>query len=126
LLNIVRMANGIVLVTGPTGNGKTTTLYAALTLLNNPTRNIITVEDSIEYELAASNQIQVKTQIGLTFANTLRSIVCQDPDVIMIGEMRDLQTAEIAVHSALTGHHYFSNFSICYRAAVGRLVRFPG
>ncbi len=103
-LKTVRMPNGIVLVTGPTGSGKTTTLYAALTLLNDPARKIITVEDPIEYELAGINQIQVKAQIGLTFANTLRSIVRQDPDVIMIGEMRDLETAEIAVQSALTGH----------------------
>jgi general secretion pathway protein E len=103
-LKTVRMPNGIVLVTGPTGSGKTTTLYAALTLLNEPARKIITVEDPIEYELTGINQIQVKSQIGLTFANTLRSIVRQDPDVIMIGEMRDLETAEIAVQSALTGH----------------------
>ena len=103
-LKTVRMANGIVLVTGPTGSGKTTTLYAALSLLNDTARKIITVEDPIEYELTGINQIQVKPQIGLTFANTLRSIVRQDPDVIMIGEMRDLETAEIAVQSALTGH----------------------
>ncbi|MFZ5465917.1 MAG: type II secretion system ATPase GspE [Pseudomonadota bacterium] len=95
---------GILLVTGPTGSGKTTTLYAALKVLNEPTRKILTVEDPVEYQIPGVNQIQVKPQIGLSFANALRSIVRQDPDVIMIGEMRDLETAEIAVQSALTGH----------------------
>jgi general secretion pathway protein E len=100
----LRKPYGIILVTGPTGSGKTTTLYAALTELNDPESKIITVEDPVEYQLAGINQIQVKPQIGLTFAHTLRSIVRQDPDIIMIGEMRDLETAEIAVQSALTGH----------------------
>ena len=103
-LDAVQRPHGIVLVTGPTGSGKTTTLYATLTTLNEPSRKIITVEDPVEYELPGINQIQVKPQIGLTFAGALRSIVRQDPDVIMIGEMRDLETAEIAVQSALTGH----------------------
>lgn len=103
-LSAVQRPHGIVLVTGPTGSGKTTTLYAALTTLNDPSRKIITVEDPIEYELPGVNQIQVKPQIGLTFAGSLRTIVRQDPDVIMIGEMRDTETAEIAVQSALTGH----------------------
>lgn len=96
--------HGILLVTGPTGSGKTTTLYTALKYLNSPERKIITVEDPIEYQLERVTQIQVNPDIGLTFANVLRSIVRQDPDVIMIGEMRDLETAEIAVQSALTGH----------------------
>jgi general secretion pathway protein E len=100
----LRRPYGIILVTGPTGSGKTTTLYAALSELNDPERKILTVEDPVEYQLLGINQIQVKPQIGLTFAQTLRSIVRQDPDIIMIGEMRDLETAEIAVQSALTGH----------------------
>ncbi|TDJ60329.1 MAG: type II secretion system protein GspE, partial [Proteobacteria bacterium] len=96
--------HGILLVTGPTGSGKTTTLYAALNRLNRPERKILTVEDPVEYQLDGINQIQIKPQIDLTFANALRSIVRQDPDIIMIGEMRDLETASIAVQSALTGH----------------------
>ena len=94
----------MLLVTGPTGSGKSTTLYAALKHLNTPERKILTVEDPVEYNIAGVNQIQVKPQIGLTFANALRSIVRQDPDIIMIGEMRDEETAKIAVESALTGH----------------------
>ncbi|WP_156861223.1 type II secretion system ATPase GspE [Casimicrobium huifangae] len=96
--------NGILLVTGPTGSGKTTTLYTALDGLNQPDVKILTVEDPVEYQMAGINQIQVKPQIDLTFANALRSIVRQDPDIIMIGEIRDLETAEIAVQAALTGH----------------------
>jgi len=96
--------HGIVLVTGPTGSGKSTTLYAGLKYLNSPERMIITVEDPVEYNIAGINQIAVKPQIGLTFASVLKSIVRQDPDVIMIGEMRDSETAQIAVQSALTGH----------------------
>ena len=96
--------NGILLVTGPTGSGKTTTLYTALDQLNKPDVKILTVEDPVEYQMPGINQIQVKPQIDLTFANALRSIVRQDPDVIMIGEIRDLETAEIAVQAALTGH----------------------
>jgi general secretion pathway protein E len=102
--DILAMPHGILLVTGPTGSGKSTTLYAALRHLNEPERMIITVEDPVEYNIPGINQIQVKPQIGLTFANALRSIVRQDPDIIMIGEMRDGETAEIAVQSALTGH----------------------
>lgn len=101
---ILGMPHGIVLVTGPTGSGKSTTLYTALSRLNTPEKKIITVEDPVEYQLAGINQIQVKPQIDLTFASALRSIVRQDPDVIMVGEMRDLETARIAVQSALTGH----------------------
>ncbi len=96
--------HGILLVTGPTGSGKTTTLYTALSALNVPGVKILTVEDPVEYQLEGVNQIQVKPQIDLTFANALRAIVRQDPDIIMIGEIRDLETAQIAVQSALTGH----------------------
>ena len=105
---LIKKPNGIVLVTGPTGSGKTTTLYGALDKINLPDSKIITVEDPIEYHLKGVNQIQVKPQIGLNFANTLRHIVRQDPDIIMIGEIRDLETAEIAIQSALTGHLVFS------------------
>ena len=104
ILHVLDNPHGIVLVTGPTGSGKTTTLYAALKHLNRPDRKIITVEDPVEYNIDGVNQIQVKADIGLTFANALRSIVRQDPDIIMIGEMRDTETAKIAVQSALTGH----------------------
>lgn len=106
--NIIKKTNGIILVTGPTGSGKTTTLYGALDKINSSDRKIITVEDPIEYHLRGINQIQVKPQIGLDFPNILRHIVRQDPDVIMIGEIRDLETAEIAIQSALTGHLVFS------------------
>ena len=101
---LIALPNGIVLVTGPTGSGKTTTLYAAVSKLNSPERKIITVEDPVEYQLPGVAQIQVKSQIGLTFARGLRSILRQDPDVVMIGEIRDVETAEIAVQAALTGH----------------------
>jgi general secretion pathway protein E len=104
LLQVLGSPHGILLVTGPTGSGKTTTLYAALKHLNTAERKILTVEDPVEYNIEGVNQIQAKPQIGLTFANALRSIVRQDPDVIMIGEMRDTETAKIAVQSALTGH----------------------
>ncbi len=101
---ILDMPHGIVLVTGPTGSGKSTTLYTALSRLNTAEKKIITVEDPVEYQVAGINQIQVKPQIDLTFSSALRSIVRQDPDIIMVGEMRDLETARIAVQSALTGH----------------------
>jgi len=100
--------HGIVLVTGPTGSGKTTTLYAALATLNTPDKKILTVEDPVEYQLEGVNQIPVRPQINLTFANALRAILRQDPDIIMIGEMRDIETARIAVQAALTGHKVFS------------------
>ncbi len=106
--SVLARPHGIVLVTGPTGSGKTTTLYAALQVLNTPDKKILTVEDPVEYQLAGINQIQVKPQIGLTFAHALRSILRQDPDVIMVGEMRDLETSRIAVQAALTGHKVFS------------------
>jgi general secretion pathway protein E len=104
LLSVLHRPNGILLVTGPTGSGKTTTLYASLLRLNTPERKIVTVEDPVEYQLDGVNQIQVKPQIELTFARVLRSILRQDPDIIMIGEIRDLETAQIAVQAALTGH----------------------
>jgi general secretion pathway protein E len=105
---ILMRPQGIILVTGPTGSGKTTTLYTALHALNTPDKKILTVEDPVEYQLQGINQIQVKPEIGLSFANALRSILRQDPDVIMIGEMRDLETAKIAVQAALTGHKVLS------------------
>ncbi len=104
----IRASNGIILVTGPTGSGKTTTLYAALTTINSTDINIITVEDPIEYRISGIGQVQVNSKINLTFASGLRSIVRQDPDVILIGEIRDSETAEIAIQSALTGHLVFS------------------
>ena len=105
---LISQPNGIVLVTGPTGSGKTTTLYCALNSLNTGNNKIITVEDPVEYQLQGINQIQVRPEIGLNFAKGLRAIVRQDPDVIMVGEIRDLETAEIAVQSSLTGHLVFS------------------
>lgn len=105
---VLDSASGMLMVTGPTGSGKTTTLYTALNILNTPTRKLITVEDPVEYQLEGVNQIQVQPAIGLNFANALRSIVRQDPDVIMVGEMRDLETARICVQSALTGHMVLS------------------
>jgi general secretion pathway protein E len=104
LATLTQSPNGILLVTGPTGSGKTTTLYAALGKLDAQATKIITVEDPVEYQLGGINQIQVHPQIGLSFANALRAILRQDPDIIMIGEMRDGETAQIAVQSALTGH----------------------
>jgi len=105
---IIAKPHGIVLVTGPTGSGKTTTLYAALNKINSIEKNIITLEDPIEYEIERVRQSQVNVKAGLTFASGLRSIVRQDPDIIMIGEIRDRETAEIAIHAALTGHLVFS------------------
>jgi type II secretory ATPase GspE/PulE/Tfp pilus assembly ATPase PilB-like protein len=105
---LITKPNGIILVTGPTGSGKTTTLYGVLDTINSPDKKIITVEDPIEYQLKGINQIPVKPSIGLNFASTLRHIVRHDPDVIMIGEIRDRETAEIAIQSALTGHLVFS------------------
>ncbi len=100
--------HGLILVTGPTGSGKTTTLYSALNELNNPTFNIVTVEDPVEFQIPGINQVPVKKEIGLTFASALRSILRQDPDIVMIGEIRDTETAEIAVEAALTGHQVLS------------------
>ena len=100
--------HGLILVTGPTGSGKTTTLYSALNELNNPIYNIVTVEDPVEFQIPGINQVPTKKDIGLTFANALRSILRQDPDIIMIGEIRDTETAEIAIEAALTGHQVLS------------------
>ncbi len=105
---LIQLSHGIILVTGPTGSGKTTTLYAALSQINSPDKNIITVEDPVEYQLQGIGQMQVNPKINLTFATGLRSILRQDPDVIMIGEIRDRETAEIAIHASLTGHLVFS------------------
>src|ERR671930_2705010 len=105
---LIKRPHGILLVTGPTGSGKTTTLYGALDKINTPDRKIITVEDPVEYQLKGVNQIPVRAKIGLTFATGLRHIVRQDPDVILVGEIRDLETADIAIQSSLTGHLVFS------------------
>jgi type IV pilus assembly protein PilB len=104
LTRVLKSPHGLVLVTGPTGSGKTTTLYSALDLLRSPEVNILTVEDPVEYQLDMINQIQVSEAIGLTFARALRSILRQDPDIIMVGEIRDHETARVAVQAALTGH----------------------
>jgi type IV pilus assembly protein PilB len=105
---LINLPNGMILVTGPTGSGKTTTLYATLSHINQKERKVITIEDPVEYQLDGINQVQVKSQINLTFASGLRSMLRQAPDIIMVGEIRDLETAEIAVQSALTGHLIFS------------------
>ena len=105
---MIRQSHGIILATGPTGSGKSTTLYACLTRINSPEKNIITIEDPIEYQLRGVGQMQVNPKIDLTFASGLRSILRQDPDVIMVGEIRDSETAEIAIQAALTGHLVFS------------------
>jgi len=123
LKRLVSSPNGIILITGPTGSGKTTTLYAILSALNSPDINIITIEDPIEYQINGISQIQVNPKINLTFARGLRSIVRQDPDVVLVGEIRDHETAEIAVQSALTGHLVFSTLHTNDSAsAITRLV----
>ena len=120
---VIQRPYGLILVTGPTGSGKTTTLYGALDKINSPDKKIITIEDPVEYQLFGVNQIHVKPAIGLTFASGLRSIVRQDPDVIMVGEIRDPETAEIAIQSALTGHLVFSTLHTNDAAgAVARLL----
>ena len=101
---LLALPHGIIVLTGPTGSGKTTTLATMLTALNDTTRKILTIEDPVEYEIRGVNQSQVKPEIGLTFATALRAFVRQDPDVIMVGEVRDPETANIAIHAALTGH----------------------
>lgn len=122
-LQLIKAPHGIILVTGPTGSGKTTTLYSALGILNNPDINIITVEDPIEYQMDGISQMQVNAKIGLTFAGGLRTIVRQDPDVILVGEIRDLETAEIAIQAALTGHLVFSTLHTNDAAsAITRLI----
>ncbi|MDY0046322.1 MAG: ATPase, T2SS/T4P/T4SS family [Thauera propionica] len=118
---LIDRPHGILLVTGPTGSGKTTTLYASLSKLDAEALKIVTVEDPVEYQLEGVNQVQVQAQIGMTFANALRSILRQDPDIIMIGEMRDTETAQIAVQSALTGHLVLSTLHT--NTAAGAIIR---
>ncbi|HRZ87274.1 MAG TPA: GspE/PulE family protein, partial [bacterium] len=114
---------GMILVTGPTGSGKTTTLYSALNELSRPDVNIITVEDPVEYQLPGINQVHVRPEIGLTFANTLRAILRQDPNIIMVGEIRDQETADISVRAALTGHLVLSTLHTNDApGAIGRLI----
>ncbi|MGH9341384.1 MAG: type II secretion system ATPase GspE [Acidobacteriota bacterium] len=121
--DLIMHPHGIILVTGPTGSGKTTTLYGALNKINLPDKKIITIEDPVEYQINGINQIHVNPQIGLSFAAGLRSIVRQDPDVIMVGEMRDLETAEIGIRAALTGHLVFSTLHTNDApSAIARLV----
>jgi general secretion pathway protein E len=118
---LIHKPHGILLVTGPTGSGKTTTLYAALTKLNARTRNILTVEDPIEYYLDGVGQTQVNSKVDMSFARGLRAILRQDPDVVMVGEIRDLETAEIAVQASLTGHLVLSTLHT--NSAVGAVTR---
>ncbi|WP_353780259.1 ATPase, T2SS/T4P/T4SS family [Winogradskyella sp. 3972H.M.0a.05] len=120
-LEAVKQANGIVLISGPTGSGKTTTLYATLKTLNNINRNIVTVEDPIEYTLKGINQVQLKENIGLTFTSALRSFLRQDPDIIMLGEIRDAETAQMAIRASLTGHLVLS--TIHTNSATGTIAR---
>jgi len=118
---LIAIPHGIILVTGPTGSGKTTTLYAALTALNSPTRNILTVEDPIEFDLPGIGQTQVNAKVNMTFAKGLRAILRQDPDVVMVGEIRDLETAQIAIQASLTGHLVLSTLHT--NSAVGAITR---
>ncbi|GAA4272066.1 GspE/PulE family protein [Aquimarina gracilis] len=120
-LEAVKKSNGIVLISGPTGSGKTTTLYATLKLLNSVKRNIVTVEDPIEYTLHGINQVQLKEDIGLTFSSALRSFLRQDPDIIMLGEIRDAETAKMAIRASLTGHLVLS--TIHTNSALGTISR---
>lgn len=121
LNQLIHEPHGIILVTGPTGSGKTTSLYAMLTELNNPSRNILTVEDPIEYYLEGIGQTQVNTKVNMTFAKGLRAMLRQDPDVVMVGEIRDLETAEIAVQASLTGHLVLSTLHT--NTAIGAITR---
>jgi general secretion pathway protein E len=121
LRELIYKPHGIILVTGPTGSGKTTTLYAALTELNDHSRNILTVEDPIEYQLEGIGQTQVNTKVDMTFARGLRAMLRQDPDVVMVGEIRDTETAEIAVQASLTGHLVLSTLHT--NTAVGAVTR---
>lgn len=119
----INMPYGLVFITGPTGSGKTTTLYAILSEINNPAKNILTIEDPVEYKLEGTNQVQVKPEIGLTFATALRSFLRQDPDIMLVGEVRDLETAQICVRSALTGHLVLSTLHTNDApSAVSRLI----
>jgi len=119
--NLIAIPHGIILVTGPTGSGKTTTLYAALTALNNHQRNILTVEDPIEFDLSGIGQTQVNTKVQMTFAKGLRAILRQDPDIVMVGEIRDLETAQIAIQASLTGHLVLSTLHT--NSAIGAITR---
>jgi general secretion pathway protein E len=119
--SVLQRPNGIILVTGPTGSGKTTTLYAALRLLNDPSRNILTVEDPVEYAIDGVGQTQINPKVGMTFATGLRAILRQDPDIVMVGEIRDVETAEIAIQAALTGHLVLS--TVHTNSAVGAVTR---
>ena len=121
LSQLMHTPNGMILVTGPTGSGKTTTLYTALSLIDAGSRKVLTIEDPVEYHMARVNQVQVRPQIGLTFAAILRSLMRQDPDVIMVGEMRDAETADIAVHASLTGHLVLSTLHT--NSAAGAITR---
>ena len=114
--NMVHSNGGIILVTGPTGSGKTTTLYASLAEIDNEAHNVITIEDPVEYKLAGYSQIEIKPKLGLNFANALRSVLRQDPDVIMVGEMRDPETAQIAIQSALTGPVSYTHLTLPTKA----------
>ncbi|HXL02802.1 MAG TPA: GspE/PulE family protein [Candidatus Atribacteria bacterium] len=118
---LIKHPYGMVLLTGPTGSGKTTTLYSALNLINQPELNIITIEDPVEYQLPGINQVQINPKIDLSFASALRSIMRQDPDIIMVGEIRDRETAEIAIHAALTGHLVLSTLHT--NSAAGAIIR---
>ncbi len=121
--SIINSPYGLIFITGPTGSGKTTTLYSILSEINNPSKNILTIEDPIEYKLEGINQVQIKPEIGLTFASALRSFLRQDPDVMLVGEVRDLETAEICIRSALTGHLVLSTLHTNDAAsAINRLV----
>jgi general secretion pathway protein E len=123
LRRLLTLPHGLIVITGPTGSGKTTTLATMLGILNEPTRKILTIEDPVEYEIPGINQSQVKPAIGLTFAAAMRAFVRQDPDVIMVGEIRDAETANIAVHAALTGHLVLSTLHTeTAAAAVPRLL----
>lgn len=119
--SLYSFGSGVVLLTGPTGSGKTTTLYATLSELNNSGRNIVTIEDPVEYRIAGISQVAVNEKAGLTFASGLRSILRQDPDIMMIGEIRDINTAQTAIHAALTGHLVFSTLHT--NSAAGAVVR---
>ena len=121
LQDLIQKPHGIVLVTGPTGSGKTTTLYAALSNLNDTRRNILTVEDPIEYYIDGIGQTQVNSKVDMTFARGLRAILRQDPDVVMVGEIRDLETGDIAVQASLTGHLVFSTLHT--NTAIGAVTR---
>ena len=118
---VLKRPNGIILVTGPTGSGKTTSLYGALSLLNDPSRNILTVEDPVEYAIDGVGQTQINPKVGMTFATGLRAILRQDPDIVMVGEIRDVETAEIAIQASLTGHLVLS--TVHTNSAVGAITR---